>query len=139
MGRKRRFGISLNENIAEKLDAICSVLNISRSAFVEDSIEFGVKAHMHYTVDHECEGILVAIWPSSSESASTIERAIELRKSVVKFDTHLHSNNNCVLIASLKGSSKKIAALHTELKKVRNSAVIYVPFCELIEENKASQ
>ncbi|PNV81684.1 MAG: hypothetical protein C0179_01520 [Fervidicoccus sp.] len=128
MPRKRRFGISLNEDLAEKLDAICSVIGVSRSSFIQDAIEFGIKAHLHYTVEHYCEGVMIAIWPSSEKNIQEVGEKLEKYKDIIVFNTHLHSKDNCILIASLKGSSNVIANLHTDLKKMEKVNVMYVPF-----------
>lgn len=128
MTKKRRFGISLSEDLAKKLDAICSAMKVSRSSFIQDAIEYGIKAHLHYTVEHYCEGVMIAIWPSSEKNFEEIEKTLEKHREIVDFSTHLHSKGNCILIATLKGPSSSITELHTDLKKGGKASVMYVPF-----------
>jgi len=128
VARKRRFGISLREDLAKRLDAICSAMNVSRSSFIQDAIEFGIRAHLHYTVEHNCEGVMIAIWHSSDRSSAEMEKVLEKYKNLVSFNTHLHSQDKCVLIVALKGLSNTIAKLHTELKRAGSASVMYIPF-----------
>ncbi|MEM0046862.1 MAG: hypothetical protein QW039_01010 [Fervidicoccaceae archaeon] len=137
MARKRRFGISLSEDLAEKLDSICTVLKVTRSSFIQDTVQQGINSHMHYLSEHNCEGIIIAIWPSSWERGSEVEKIMEKFSEIVTFNTHIHSYGKCVLLASLKGSSKTIASLHTELKKLGKISVQYIPFNEMMNSEEA--
>lgn len=128
---KARFGISVDENVAEQLNKLSKVLNVDRSSIVEDAIKATISEHNHYLYEHRCLGVMIIRWETELRKRGTIEEILEDYKDVVRFSTHVHIENTCASLILMDGSSSKIKELHTKLKMLKNISVRYIPLSEI--------
>ncbi len=111
MGRKRRFGVSLPEDVASDLDSLAEMLKVDRSKLVSEAVRTYVRDHAHYLIPHECYGVITLI----SNDNMRLLKVIEEFKDIIREFTHVHIEENCVNALVVSGSSEKIAELHRRL------------------------
>ena len=111
MGRKRRFGVSLPEDVASDLDSLAEMLKVDRSKLVSEAVRTYVRDHAHYLIPHECYGVITLI----SNDNLKLLKVIEEFKDIIREFTHVHIEENCVNALVVSGSSTKIAELHRKL------------------------
>lgn len=122
MVRKKRFGISIDTSIAEKLDSIAKSMSIDRSKLVEKALSEFIEEHNHSTQDHRCCGIMVI----ETTKCSSINKVIELYRDIIVSYTHNHIEERCICIAVVVGSSHRVRDLHKDLMLGSHRAK-YVP------------
>lgn len=125
MGRKRRFGISIPEDVASDLDILAEKLNVDRSKLVCEAIRTYIRDHVHYLSPHECYGVITLI----SNDNIRLLRVIEEFKDIIKEFTHIHIDEKCINALVVSGSSTKIAELHKRLLDIFYN-VRFVPLRE---------
>ena len=111
MGKKRRFGISIPEEVANDLDFLAERLNVDRSRIVCEAIRTYIRDHAHYLSPHECYGVITLI---SNDNVQLL-RVIEEFKDIIKEFTHIHIDEKCINALVVSGCSTKIAELHRRL------------------------
>ena len=111
MAKKRRFGISIPEDVASDLDTLAEKLNVDRSKLVCEAIRTYIRDHVHYLSPHECYGVITLI---SNDNVQLL-RVIEEFKDIIKEFTHIHIDEKCINALVVSGSSTKIAELHKKL------------------------
>ena len=114
MGRKRRFGVSIPEDVASDLDFLAEKLNVNRSTLVCEAIRTYIRDHAHYLSPHECYGVITLI---SNDNVQLL-RVIEEFKDIIREFTHIHIDEKCINALVVFGSSTKIAELHRRLLDV---------------------
>ncbi len=124
---RRRFGISVSSSIAEWLDKLAKRLGVDRSRLVERALESFLHEYAHYLYEHECKGVMIAVKRNGSGDTAKI---IEKYRDIVLSNMHHHIGDLCVDILVVKGSSKKIAELHSALTSIKDCIVRYVPIME---------
>ncbi|OYT51568.1 MAG: CopG family transcriptional regulator [Desulfurococcales archaeon ex4484_204] len=130
MGRKRRFGVSVSEGVAEALDRLAEVLNADRSSLVEDAIRVFIDDHLHYLVPHRCGGVMMI---SGRVERGRLFKAIENNRDVVRSYTHTHVGGLCLETLIVEGPSSKIVKLHKELLEIPGCRVRYMPITCIAE------
>ena len=125
MSRKRRFGISIPEDVANDLDFLAEKLNVDRSKLVCEAIRTYIRDHAHYLSPHECYGVITLI----SDDNIQLLRVIEEFKDIIKEFTHIHIDEKCINALVVSGSSTKIAELHKKLLDIFYN-VRYIPLRE---------
>ncbi len=110
---KKRFGVSLNEEIVQDLNAMASKLGCNRSAVVGMAVESYLKELKHTLEEHMCSGVMVIVKKSGSAS---IENIYEKFKDVISGYTHYHVRNACVDVVLTVGSSTRILELRKNLE-----------------------
>lgn len=111
---KRRFGISIPEEIAKDLDELASKLETDRSSIVSEAIRTYVHDHLHYLTPHKCMGLLIIFSQKGEKSYRKFFKIIEKYRDVIASYTHLHIDEKCIEVLVLSGSSGKIRDLHRE-------------------------
>ncbi len=111
MAKKRRFGISIPEDVASDLDVLAEKLNVNRSKLVCEAIRTYIRDHVHYLTPHECYGVITLI---SNDNVQLL-KVIEEFKDIIKEFTHIHIDEKCINALVVSGSSTKIAELHKRL------------------------
>ncbi len=111
MGKKRRFGISIPEDVANDLDFLAEILNVDRSKIVCEAIRTYIRDHAHYLSPHECYGVITLI---SNDNVQLL-RVIEEFKDIIMEFTHIHIDEKCINALVVSGNSVKIAELHRRL------------------------
>ncbi len=108
---KRRFGVSIPEEIAEDLEKLAKKLNVSRSEVICEALRIYIRDHAHYLTQHECCGIITVV--SKNPSLSVVE---SFRDIIAEFK-HTHIEDICINTFIVSGDSFRIAELHNHLLK----------------------
>ena len=122
--RKRRFGVSIPEDLADKLDKLSIALNMDRSSIVREALREYVHDHLHYIVPHQCVGVLVIV---GADGCVRKLAAFEQFKGLVTSYNHVHVDGSCLEVVVVSGDSSEIAKLHRTLSGLRNCTVRYIP------------
>jgi CopG family nickel-responsive transcriptional regulator len=128
---KKRFGISIDEDLADKLDELSKALSTDRSAIVEDAIRGVIAEHSHYLYEHECKGIMILVYSEGKGCSVFVRQLIEDFKDIIQFSSHYHTGNNCTEVFFIAGNSLRIRDLHSEAKKRKDISVRYLPISEI--------
>ncbi|RLG86148.1 MAG: CopG family transcriptional regulator [Thermoprotei archaeon] len=125
MGRKRRFGISLPEELAEKLDTLSRKLSVDRSSLVEMALREFIHDHTHYLYEHVCRGIMIVHRHGNNEQFLAI---VEKFRDIIRSYSHTHIDGVCFELLIVSGSSSRICQLHRELSLLPRCRTRYIPF-----------
>lgn len=115
----RRFGVSIPESLAEDLDRLSKILGVSRSEVVREALRVYLNEYSHYTMKHECCGIIVTV---SSGSLGVVEDY----KDIINNYTHVHLEGRCINSFLVSGDSERIAEFHSKLLSICGH-VRYIP------------
>lgn len=125
--RRRRFGVSLEEEIYEELTRLSEALGVDRSRLVAMAAREFLAGKLHFARQHECEGVLVASY--SSDRKGEIDELLERNGSLVVSRSHFHSRGGCcVEVLYLRGSSESVWELHAAISRLCRECR-YVPTC----------
>lgn len=124
MPSKRRFGISVSEELARALDKLARTLNIDRSSLVEEALREYVHDHLHYLEPHQCQGVMVITGKIPHEE---LFKVIEEHRDIIHSYSHTHVGDTCIEFMIVCGPSTKIALLHRKLVETTNCKVRYMP------------
>lgn len=122
MAKKKRFGVSIDIALAEKLDSIAKSMSIDRSRLVEKALSEFVKEHSHSVQDHRCCGVMVA----ETTGCDTINKVVELYRDIIMSYTHNHIEKRCICIAVVVGNSHRVRDLHKDLM-ISSHRARYIP------------
>lgn len=127
--RKVRFGISLPEELARKLNTLSSMFGTDRSTLVAEALAEFLHNKSHVLESHPCEGVfMVAYRFEERERITEVLRAFD---EVIVTRMHTHSKQGyCVEVAYARGSSEEIARLERELRRAKALSVRYIA-CEI--------
>ncbi len=120
MAGKRRFGVSIDEALADALDRLAGRLGVGRSKVVEEAVKAYIGDLGHLLVPHECRGVIVAACPKGL--GETVEEA----KGIVEAHLHAHAGGDCIEVLVVNGESKEIARLYSRLLK-KGCTARYLP------------
>ncbi len=123
---KRRFGISLPEELVEKIDELSRHLGISRSELIQDILMEAIEDRMHLLTHHTCRGILVVV--SQRGNGDKVSEVLEKYSECLITRTHHHAGESCVDIGLVEGDSDKILRMESELRKLKGVGEKYLPF-----------
>ena len=127
--KKRRFGVSIPEDVAISLDFLAEKLEMDRSRIVSDALELYIRDHAHYSTPHECCGVITL----ASHNLKILEIIEEFRDVIQEF-SHVHTANVCVNALIVSGPSSRIAELHKKLMPFGNLRFIPMKSCREINE-----
>lgn len=128
-GRKARFGISLPEELARKLDTLSSLLGTDRSTLVAEALAEFLHEKSHVLEPHICEGMFMVAY--RFEERERITEVLKAYDSVIVTRIHVHSKEGyCVELAYARGPSEEITALERDLRKANAVNVRYL-VCEV--------
>jgi len=120
---KRRFGISIPEDLLDKLDSLSREMMVDRSSLIREMIEESIEDRSHLLTPHECTGILLIISRGSEEAEKVLERYY---KCIIS-RSHHHSGDCCIDISFVKANSKEILRLKRELRRIKGVSERYIP------------
>lgn len=110
---KRRFGVSIPQNLAEALDKLASRLGVSRSELVALALREFLHDHSHYLYKHECTGVIILV--GSEKQRRKVESLLESYRDIVRAYLHAHTEGECIEVIIVKGCSVRISTLHRKL------------------------
>ncbi len=113
-GRKRRFGVSLDASLAERLDALAEALGVDRSSLVERAVRKFIDDYKHLLEAHDCSGLLVL--RSVRNSRDKVFTVLEKYRDIVVSSNHVHVTDDCVEVVAVRGPSGRIQAFLRELE-----------------------
>lgn len=120
---KRRFGVSIPEELLGRIDSLSRELMVSRSSLIEELIRDGIEEKSHLLKPHKCRGVLIVV---SKGSESTV-RVLEKYGSCIVSRNHQHSEGCCVDISFVEAQSSEILNLRKELRKIKGVSERYIP------------
>jgi len=122
--RKRRFGISIPEKLAQNLDKLAEKLNSNRSEIVHQALKEYIHDHLHYLVPHECRGVIIIL---GEKEHGKLFNVIEEYHAIICNYNHTHAEEHCISTLIVSGPSNKIAELHKKLREIPGVKVRYIP------------
>lgn len=129
---KRRFGISIDESIANTLEVLSHQTGVNRSKLIEEALKGYLEHHSHLLVPHTCKGILVARCPNRSLLAGVSEQY----KEIIKAWLHAHLDGECMEAFFVEGDSAKIRDLYSSILK-KGCSCRYVPAESLPQDRRS--
>jgi len=111
---KRRFGISIPNELATELDEFIRIIRSGRSSVICEAIKQFVYEHRHYEVEHECSGLLICVRKHGKKSKKI---DIDEYMDIIKNYVHFHFNKLCIEIYLVSGLSNKISKLHSLIRE----------------------
>jgi len=121
---KRRFGISLPEDLAASLDELANKLEVDRSTLITEVLREFVHDRIHVLTPHHCRGVLIVV--SGDKHASQLASMYEKYQKMVKARMHCHSENNCIDVLIVEANSDDILNFKRELLSLKIK-VRYLP------------
>jgi len=121
---KRRFGISISEDLAQSLDRLTEALGIDRSSLVEEALREYVHDHLHYLEPHHCQGVMILTGRVEHEE---LFRIIEENRDIIHSYNHTHVGDVCIEFMIVSGPSERIALLHKRLVEETKCKIRYMP------------
>lgn len=112
---KRRFGVSIPNQLAEELDEFSRLIGSDRSSIVCEAIKQYMYEHRHYEVEHKCSGLLICIKKKKEKSRGI---HIDEFRDIVKNYIHIHFNELCIEVYLVCGLSREVSKLHSLLRKI---------------------
>lgn len=130
MTTKKRFGVSIPVDVAEKLDEIASEIKRDRSSLVAKALEEYIHEELHYEKEHACSGIVVVMGgevPGDAELGDL--------KTIVKTSCSVRLSGYVVTVLFVEGPYDKIRSLR---RKISDKAELsrYIPLYCLYRRKK---
>lgn len=129
MAKRRRFGVSVPEELAERLDMLSKIMGVDRSRLVSRAIEGFIEEYEHYMRDHICQGVMVVVQHDTSLRPK-VSRVLEDYGDIVLLSLHYHVEGYCVEIVVVQGQSRRIAEMHSALERM-GCKVKYIPLARV--------
>ncbi|MCS7106645.1 MAG: ribbon-helix-helix domain-containing protein [Acidilobaceae archaeon] len=117
---KRKFGISVEEELARKLDEVSEKLRVERSQLVERAIRDMLRDHSHSLFEHDCRALIVLSCPSEREVPAVGADNLRITQ------LHEHREGQCVQVFLVSGSSSKISTLLSSLSRHEGCELRYI-------------
>ena len=121
---KRRFGVSIPEDLAKHLDILVERLGTNRSKIICEALEKYIYDYLHYMSSRQCCGIIAI---TGLVSSGELMRIIEENRDIVYDYSHTHAGGVCVNTIIVSGPSSKITELHKKLLSLPKCGVKYIP------------
>ncbi len=126
--KKKRFGVSIPENIAVRLDTVAKALGVDRSYIVAQALEAYLNDYEHYLEEHRCLGLILVV--TEGRRRINVASIVERYRDVVCSYSHVHTDGRCIELLLVSGSSSRIASLYRELMDI-DGVVRYIPLHSL--------
>jgi len=131
---KKRFGISIPDDLYDYLNKLSEQLETNRSDLVEQAVKTFIDDYKHYLIPHTCTGVMIV----SCKDEKALKKIIDEFQDIAKTYIHTHENNVCIELMFVSGPSEKIALLQKNLQKDGKCNPRYVPIIS-IKESKSSE
>lgn len=127
MSKKKRFGVSLDEDTFEELDRVAKGLGVDRSRLVALATREYLAGQVHFAKPHECEGVLILSY--TSRDKGEVDKLLEGSGSLIMSRSHFHTRSGCcVEVLYVRGPSDSVWNLHVSANKLCRECR-YVPIC----------
>ncbi len=125
-GRRRRFGVSIPEELASQLDEIATAMGRDRSSLVAEALRTYIHDHVHLARPHRCRGVLV-VWSRRGSAPPELHRMVEEFNDVIIGYMHAHLDDYCVDVMLVAGGSERIAGLARRASQLPGCTARYIP------------
>ena len=118
MGKLTRFGVSLDEELLEPFDALCSVKGYSnRSEAISDLIRKALVAEEWQQADGQGAGTLTLVYDHhKNDLARRLTQMQHDEHDIIIATLHVHlDHHNCLEVLILKGEAARVRALADKL------------------------
>ena len=118
MGKLTRFGVSLDEELLEPLDALCAVKGYSnRSEAIRDLIRKALVAEEWQQADGQGAGTLTLVYDHhKNDLARRLTQMQHDEHDIIIATLHVHlDHHNCLEVLILKGEAARVRALADKL------------------------
>lgn len=132
MSSKRRFGVSVPEDLVRDLDRLASQLGSTRSNLVVEALREFVHDRIHVSEPHFCRGVLLIT--SSSRVADKLAMLYEKYSEVIKARMHYHCEESCIDLLIIEAKSDKIFEFERMIRNSGADRVRYTPLSWSIED-----
>ena len=119
---KRRFGVSMEKDLLDKVEKLASLFNTTRSAIIEEAVERFVHENLQLIGSESCCGIIVV--EKVSERLRTV---VDAFRDIVVSHMHIHVGGNCVDVILVYGNPSRIAEFRNSLVRELRCATRFVP------------
>ena len=121
---KKRFGISINEEIFYLIDHMAQRLNLDRSRLIEEAIKFYLDKSFHEDLRHTCTSIFIV----ACEDDSNLKHLIDDYQDITLSTMHTHSGDRCIDVIVVSGDSERVDLLHKDiLRNSKNCKTLHLP------------
>ena len=121
-GGRKRFGVSLPEDLADRLTILSEKLGVDRSRLVEEAVRAYLEDYNHLQHPHKCRGILIIRCPDWGEA----RRISEEHRRIISNIVHEHSGDYCYEALFIEGDSTQVSSLYSSILKAGCKAR-YIP------------
>lgn len=118
MGKLTRFGVSLDEELLEPFDALCTVKGYSnRSEAIRDLIRKALVAEEWQQADGQGAGTLTLVYDHhKNDLARRLTQMQHDEHDIIIATLHVHlDHHNCLEVLILKGEAARVRALADKL------------------------
>ena len=118
MGKLTRFGVSLDEELLEPFDALCTVKGYSnRSEAIRDLIRKALVAEEWQQADGQGAGTLTLVYDHhKNDLARRLTQMQHDEHDIIIATLHVHlDHHNCLEVLLLKGEAARVRALADKL------------------------
>ncbi|QOJ78481.1 hypothetical protein IG193_06925 [Infirmifilum lucidum] len=123
---KIRFGVSLEAKLAEDVERIAVAMGTNRSHIVNLAVRKFLDETYHFTVPHECEGIMIISY--EPERSEKIDPEIENRKEGIHSRLHIHTSEGlCIEVLHVKAHSNDILEFESSMARCGCKACKFIP------------
>ena len=123
---KRRFGVSLSEELASWLDRVSKALSTDRSSLVERAVKAMIDDYEHLLKSHACNGVILVA--CKDEPHRGVTRVIEGYRDIATAHIHAHLEEGCIDLVIVSGSSERIMKLHEAIESSNcKTRFIHIP------------
>lgn len=121
---KRRFGISIPSDLAEAIDTLAHRLGVDRSTLITDMLKEALHQRHRAQEPHQCSGALLV--QSNVKNVENLSEIYERYREVIEARLHHHSDDRCIDIIIIKGSSKPVLEFEALLNKLKSVKARYL-------------
>ncbi len=125
---KRRFGVSMEEELLEKVELLAKLFRTTRSAVLEEAAKNFVLDNLELLSSGCCCGMLIV-----EGRPSELRPVVDRFKDVVLNHMHVHVGGSCVDVVLVYGDASRIAELRNSLVRELRCATRFVPLPRNIE------
>ena len=122
---KRRFGISIPGELADRIDQLASKLDIDRSTLITEVLREFMHDRIHILKPHYCKGALIIV--SKERHASSLSEIYEEYQEIIKARMHCHADGECIDLLFIKAHSSEILEFKRKLYSLKAVRIRYMP------------